>query len=256
MLNKTLALTLSALAMVACAQQPANTSANATNTTTAHAAAPAGKFRFSQAEMYDIANPNKLSWRIFYDKPSQGPDAEWFDAVKQGNLDKVKAMLGKGQDIEAKDNASLGQTALGWAAFIGYEDMVDYLLAQGADVWATDRGDVYNALKSAALGKNTNIVKKLYARLKDKTDLNDQSVESDGETLLMVAASNNRIETVKYLLSLGANPNLVTTQTNTSAASYNQSALSYACTRGHKEMQDLLIARGVINHRTGKSSCK
>lgn len=115
---------------------------------------------------------------------------------------------------------------------------------------------MYNALKSAALGKNTNIVKKLYARLKDKTDLNDQSVESDGETLLMVAASNNRIETVKYLLSLGANPNLVTTQTNTSAASYNQSALSYACTRGHKEMQDLLIARGVINHRTGKSSCK
>ena len=221
-------------------------------------AAPAakGKFRYSMAEMQDIANPKKLSWRIFYDKPSEGPDAEWFDAVKQGNLAKVKKMVAKGQNLEAKDEASLGQTALGWAAFIGYEDMVDYLIAQGADLNATDRGDVYNVLKSAVLGKNTKIVRKVYAKLKDKTDLNDQTVESDGETLLMVAASNNRIETVKYLLSLGANPNLVTTQTNKSAGSYNQSALSYACTRGHKEMQALLISKGAINHRTGKSSCE
>lgn len=215
-----------------------------------------GNFRLSQEEMRDIANENKLSWRVFYQEPSKGPDAAWFDAVKQGDLEKVQAMVAAGQNLEAKDEASLGQTALGWAAFIGYEDMVDYLLAQGADVHATDRGDVYNALKSAVLGKNTAIVKKIYAILKDETDLNDQTVESDGETLLMVAASNNRLETVEYLLSLGADPNLVTTQTNTSAASYNQSALSYACVRGHEEMQKLLIEKGAINHRTGKSSCE
>lgn len=219
-------------------------------------AADNSAFRYSTEEMHDIANPDKLAWRVFYDKPSTGPDSAWFDAVKQGNLEKIRQMVDAGQNIEAKDEDSLGQTALGWAAFIGYEDIVDYLIEKGADLNATDRGDVYNTLKSAALGKNTAIVKKLYEKLKDTTDLNDQSVESDGETLLMVAASNNRVETVKYLLSLGADPNLVTTQTDTSRPSYDQSALSYACVRGHKEVQQVLIEHGAINHRTGKSSCE
>ncbi|MDO4682475.1 MAG: ankyrin repeat domain-containing protein [Lautropia sp.] len=205
-------------------------------------------FRFSRAEMEDIANPEKLSWRIFYDKPSSGPDARWFDAVKRGDLDTVKQLLAAGQNIEAKDNASLGQTALGWAAFIGYEDIVDHLIAQGADLNATDRGDVYNVLKSAVLGKNVDIVKKIHALLKDRTDLNDQTVESDGETLVMVAASNNRLEIVKYLISQGADLNLVSQQKN-------HSALSFACARHYPEMQQLLISHGAINHRTGKPGC-
>lgn len=213
-------------------------------------------FRLSPEEMHDIANPNKLSWRIFYDKPSTGPNAAWFDAVKQGNLDKVKTLLANGQDLEAKDEGSLGQTALGWAAFIGYEDMVDYLIAQGASLYATDKGDVYNVLKSAVLGKNTRIVQKIHGNLSPNVDLNDQTVESDGETLLMVAASNNRLETVRYLIAQGANLNLVTTIKEKSAPSYNQSALSYACVRNHPEMQKLLIEHGAINHRTGQSSCE
>ncbi|MDO4775910.1 MAG: ankyrin repeat domain-containing protein [Cardiobacteriaceae bacterium] len=213
-------------------------------------------FRYSPEEMHDIANPDKLKFRIFYAAPSTGADAAWFDAVKQGNLDKIKEMVAAGQNIEARDEASLGQTALGWAAFIGYEDIVDYLIEQGADLRATDRGDVYNTLKSAALGKNTAIVRKIHEKLKDETNLNDQTVESDGETLLMVAASNNRLETVKYLLEQGADPNLVTTQTNKEAFSYDQSALSYACVRGYEDMQKLLIGHGAINHRTGKASCE
>lgn len=213
------------------------------------------KFRFSLEEMHDIANPNKLAWRVFYDKPSEGKDAVWFDAVKQGDLETVKKMVASGQNLEAKDEASLGQTALGWAAFIGYEDMVDYLISQGASLYATDKGDVYNVLKSAVLGKNTNIVKKIHGNL-SPVNLNDQEIESDGETLLMVAASNNRLDTVKYLLSQGANINLVTTTKDKSLQSYNQSALSYACVRNHSDMQKLLIENGAINHRTGKATCQ
>lgn len=212
-------------------------------------------FRLSVSEMNELANPSRLSWRIFYDKPSSGADAAWFDAVKKGDLSKVKAMLAAGQDIEAKDEASLGQTALGWAAFIGYEDMVDFLISSGASLFATDRGDVYNVLKSAVLGKNVKIVKKIYGNL-SPYNLNDQSVESDGETLLMVAASNDRREIVEFLLSRGADINLVTTTQDKSLGAYNQSALSYACTRGLKDMQTLLIKHGAINHRTGKASCE
>ena len=215
----------------------------------------AGGFRYTDAENRDLAGPIKLPWRIFYKQPSSSPDAAWFDAVKHGDLATVQKMVAQGQNIEAKDNDALGQTALGWAAFIGYEDMVDYLVAQGASLQATDRSDVYNVLKSAVLGKNTRIVRKIHALLPD-TDLNDQTLDSDGETLLMIAASNDRLETAEYLLSQGANPNLVTTIRSTGAAAYDQSALSYACTRGYGDMQKLLIAHGVINHRTGRSSCE
>ena len=215
-------------------------------------------FRFSAAENFDIANKDKLAWRVFYDKPSIGTDAKWFDAVKHGDLATVKYMVANGQNLEVKDTGSLDQTALGWAAFIGYEDMVDYLIAQGASLQATDKGDVYNVLKSAVLGKNTKVVNKVYNLLdaSEGVDLNDQTRESDGETLIMVAASNNRIETVKYLLSKGANLNLVATTKDTKLGSYNQGAYSYACTRGHVEMQQLLKANGAINHRTGKANCE
>lgn len=209
----------------------------------------AAGWRFSRAEMEDIASPTKLRWRIFYTAPSEGPDAAWFDAVKRGDTATVKKMVEQGQNLEAKDDAALGQTALGWAAFIGYEDMVDYLIGKGASLYATDRGDVYNTLKSAVLGKNTNIVRKIHGLLKEETDLNDQTKESDGETLIMVAASNGRLETVRYLLEQGANPNLVSQQKN-------QSPLSFACQNGHTATVKFLIEKGAINHRTGKSNCQ
>ncbi|AHG20475.1 ankyrin [Chania multitudinisentens RB-25] len=204
-------------------------------------------YRLSYTEMRDVANNKKLSHRIFY-IPSVGPDAAWFDAVKKGNLAEVKRKVAAGQNLEAKDEAMFGQTALGWAAFIGYQDMVEYLVKQGADLFATDRADVKSALKSAVLGKNVEVVKYLYPLLKDKVDINDQTLDSQGETLVMIAASNNRIDIVNYLISLGANLNLVSTE-------LDQSALSYACDGGHQDMVKLLKDAGAINHRTQKPGC-
>lgn len=212
-------------------------------------------FKTNYSEMIELANDNRLPHRIFYTEASTGDNAEWFDAVKQGDLDKVKKMVQSGQDIEAKDTGSLDQTALGWAAFIGDEEMVDYLISKNANLWATDKGDVYNVLKSAVLGKNVNIVKKIYNLMKDEVDLNNQEIESDGETLVMVAASNNRIDIVKYLLSEGADINRSTTTDDKSMNSYDQSALTYACKNNLPEMQKLLIQNGALNHRTGKPSC-
>ncbi|WP_084785909.1 ankyrin repeat domain-containing protein [Psychrobacter urativorans] len=251
---------LAAMLISGCSSMSTDNVANKTPVIQLTQAAPTPQigFRFSAAENFDIANKDKLSYRNFYAKPSEGVDAKWFDAVKRGDLPTVKYMVANGQNLEAKDTGNLDQTALGWAAFIGYEDMVDYLISQGASIYATDKGDVYNVMKSATLGKNTNIVKKIHQLLNKKApvDLNDQTQESDGETLIMVAASNNRIETVKYLLAQGANPNLVATTKDKTMGSYNQGAYSYACTRGHVDMQQLLKANGAVNHRTGKASCE
>lgn len=203
-------------------------------------------YRYTYKQMYEIANPNKLRHRIFY-KPSTGEYAEWFDAVKKGNTKKVVQMVEAGQDIEVKDLDALGQTALGWAAFIGYQDIVEYLISKGANLYATDKADVPHVFKSAVLGNNVEIVKLTYSLLKDEIDLDKQ--EDDGETFLMVAASNNRIETVKFLLSLGV-------KMNTISEPLNRSALSIACERGHGGVVDILIEAGAINHKTGLSNCE
>ena len=63
-------------------------------------------FRFSAAENFDIANKDKLSYRNFYEKPSTGADARWFDAVKRGDLATVKYMVAQGQNLEAKDTGN------------------------------------------------------------------------------------------------------------------------------------------------------
>lgn len=203
-------------------------------------------FRYSYPEMAKLANANQLPHRIFYNKISSGPDAKWFDAVKRGDLETIRKMVSEGQNIEAKDEASLGQTALGWAAFIGYEDIFDYLIEHGADPHATDRADVYNVFKSAVLGGNLYIVKRAYELLKDEIDIN--MIESDGENITMVAATNGRLETLKFLLTFHPDLNVVVPE-------FDASPLSKACERGFTEVVELLIQNGAINHKTGKSNC-
>ncbi|WP_233420989.1 ankyrin repeat domain-containing protein [Xenorhabdus nematophila] len=106
------------------------------------------------------------------------------------------------------------------------------------------------------LGNNVNVVKKIHHLMKDEVDLNNQEIESDGETLIIIAASNNRTDTVKYLLSQGADINRSTTTDDKAMFSYDQSALTYVCKNNLPEMQKLLITNGALNHRTGKPSCE
>ena len=233
------------LALSACGGAGTSPRASAAPSTAAPAASG---WRLTQAQMEEIASAKKLPHRVFYGKPSTGPDAAWFDAVKRGDTATVKRMLDAGQAIEAKDEASQGQTALGWAAFIGYEDMFDLLVSRGANLRATDRGDVFNVFKSAVLGNSVALVKKSRALLKDDIQINDQKSDREGETFVMVAASNNRMDTVKYFIAEGADLNLV-------SKVKDQSALSFACDNGYPDMQKLLIAHGAINHRNGKPSC-
>ncbi len=208
--------------------------------------------RLTEAQMHELANKDRLHWRIFY-QPSKGANAAWFDVVKKGDFQAVKSMVEKGQNIEAKDTGSLGQTALGWAAFIGYFDIVEYLVNKGANVFATDTGDVKSVFQSAILGGNKKVIDYTYEKVKHNLDINAQD-ENDEETAIMVAAWNHRVYAVNFLLSKGANPNLVAMKTKGQNA-YDQNALTYACKQKDTEIINILIAAGAVNHKTGKGAC-
>ena len=205
--------------------------------------------RLTWAQMQDIAGEKKLSHRIFY-TPSTGKSPEWFDAVKRGDLETVKKMVAEGQDLEVKDTGALNQTALGWAAFIGYLDIVQFLVEKGANLYATDIGDVQHAFKSAVLGGNICVMNYLYPLMKDKINLNAQD-DRDDETALMVAAWNNRIEAVRFLIANGADVNIVTKKQG--VWTYDNNAYTYAVKQGNKEIITILAEAGAVNHKTGKA---
>ena len=204
--------------------------------------------RLSPEQLTNLANPRRLSHRIFYRERSKGPNAKWFDAVKEGNLAEIKKMVEAGQDTEVQDTASLKQTALGWAAFIGYLDIVQYLVGQGANLYAGDTADVTSAFKSAILGGNIKVIEYLYPLYQGKLNLNEQD-KRDGETMLMVASGNNREEAVKFLLDKKVDVNIVSKQ-------LNKSAYTYACESRNQNIIKMIADAGGINVRTGKASCQ
>lgn len=203
--------------------------------------------RLNQIQLIELANPNRLPHRIFYREASKGPDAKWFDAVKEGNLEEVKRMVEDGQDIEAQDVASLNQTALGWAAFIGYLDIVQYLVSKGANIYAGDKADVNSAFKSAILGGNLKVIEYLYPLYDGNLDLNQQDVR-DGETMLMVACGNNREDAVAFLLGKGVDVNIVSKQ-------LNKTAYTYACESRNNKIIKMIKEAGGINVRTKAATC-
>ncbi len=204
--------------------------------------------RFTYEQMTNLASPTRLSHRLFY-KASKGPDALWFDTVKKGDLAKIKQMVNNGQNIEAKDTANLGQTALLWSAFLGYLDITKYLIEEkNANLFATDRADVQHVFKSAILGGDIKTIEYLYPKMKNDIDINAQD-ERDGETGLMVAVGNDRVDAVNFLIKNGADVSIVSKQ-------LNHNALSFACRANNKKMISILQAEGAINQRTGTSSCK
>ena len=95
-------------------------------------------------------------------------DESFVQSARNGDEIAVKLFLESGINIHAKNK--IGETALMAAAFGGYGEIIDTLLAQGAD-----------------------------------TDVNTQ--RNEGQTALMAAASNGNLDTVRVLLGHGAEVN-------------------------------------------------
>ena len=64
------------------------------------------------------------------------PNKMLLTAAKSGSLDYVKLAIAKGANINTKDEK--GSTALHWATYYEYTDIIRFLLMQGANPYITD----------------------------------------------------------------------------------------------------------------------
>lgn len=122
-------------------------------------------------------------------------------AAREGDLPTLKALLGKGVNINAQDDA--GWTALREAVFQENISTVKYLVEHHADPNVRDVKDGTTALSWAAQTGQTQVVKAL---LDAGADVNVHDTFS-GMTPLGAAAGGGYVEIVRLLIAGGADVN-------------------------------------------------
>ena len=70
---------------------------------------------------------------------AKAPDISIHDAAKIGNIEAVKQHLAAGADVNALKNKTYEETPLRWAAWGGHKEIVELLIAKGADVNAKEK---------------------------------------------------------------------------------------------------------------------
>jgi ankyrin repeat protein len=163
--------------------------------------------------------------RVDLSPPSESGPKALHLAAKGGSMEAVQYLIGKGADIEAKDQE--GITPLHAAALQGHLEIVKYFIENKADIGAQDQ-EGQTPLHFAASEGHLEVVKCLIENKADIGAKTQQRVIS-----LHVAARNGHLEIVKYLIENKADIEAKTPQGNTS--------LHFAASEGHLEVVKCLI---------------
>ncbi len=151
------------------------------------------------------------------------------EAVKEGNLEAVRARLRDGADVAVPELD--GTTALHWAVHRDDHELAELLIDAGADVTATNRYGVAPLSLACTNGSARMIERLLIAGADSNGSL------PEGETALMTAARTGRVEAVTLLLDHGA-------AVNAAEEWRGQTALMWAAAEGHAAVVRTLIERG------------
>jgi ankyrin repeat protein len=155
--------------------------------------------------------------------------SEFFDAVKKGDLQKVKEWLAKDRGL-VNARSEKGFSPVTIAAYYGKDDVLKEILARHPTL------DLHEAAIVGNLQRVRDFVEK------DSRLANDDS-SPDGFPPLGLAAHFGHPEIVRYLLAKGANVNFA-------AAKTGFTALTGAIAGGYPEIVRILIDSGAdVNHR-------
>jgi cytohesin len=131
-------------------------------------------------------------------------------------------------DVNATNN--VGQTPLSEAARIGKSDVVEFLLAHGADVNIT--GMFGSPLHAAMMAREANAAHIAALLLAHGANVN--AVDNKGDTCLQSAASSGFKDVAELLLANHADVD--------TKGDYGKTPLSWAALCGHKDVAELLLA--------------
>jgi ankyrin repeat protein len=126
---------------------------------------------------------------------------EFYEAAKDGDFTKVKAMMARNPKFVNAREPFLSLAPLHGACYGGQFEMVKYLIENGAEVDARSDGGS-TPLVEAVAQNNVQISKYLVAH---GADVN--SKDSDGKTPLFWAAERGHVDATKFLIAKGADVN-------------------------------------------------
>jgi uncharacterized protein len=152
-------------------------------------------------------------------------------AARDKDTAKVRALLDASPRPDVNARTADGTSALHWAVYHGDIDLVNRLIAAGANVNATnDYGST--PLSEAAVVGNVPVLRKL---LSSGADV--ESPNGDGQTALMIIARTSNLDAAKLLISKRANVNAVEQWRG-------QTPLMWAAAENQPAMVKLLIEHG------------
>ena len=152
------------------------------------------------------------------------------DAAMNGDRAAVRALLTSGDDVNAAQGD--GMTALHWAARHGDVDLLEMLLAAGANVKATTRLANYTPLLMASEIGSAGAIDALIAAGADP-----KATTASGVTPLMFARAAGQADAVKTLVARGADVNAAEPTRGTTA-------LMFAAANRRTEAIRALLAAG------------
>jgi len=162
---------------------------------------------------------------------TETPTTSLHQAAADGDIEKVKSLISKGEDVNAKDEQGL--TPLHQAVSYGHRDVAELLIANDADVNAKNERRITPLHKAAGAG-----FKDIAELLIDNgADVNAKDVLQF--TPLHSAAMKGDNKTIELLLSKGADINAKNKRGKTPLF---EAMLSTAA--GRKEVVELLVAKG------------
>ncbi len=132
------------------------------------------------------------------------PELDVFEAASLGHLDQVKSLITRNRS-RVNSFTPDGLTPLALAAFLGHDEVVEFLLHQGADVNVTEHKLGFNALTGAVNEGHKKVIAQL---LQHGANVNYR-YESGSAAPILTATINGDVEIIKLLLAYGANVNTV-----------------------------------------------
>jgi ankyrin repeat protein len=167
-------------------------------------------------------------------------DSALYDAISEGDLEKMRAVLEANPDLAGAERGSLGIPYLCWAVSHGRIEAVKLLLDAGADINAAYTLSMAGAkitfrpLAGAAASGHLELVKFLVDKgAKVNPDATGAAAPLTG------AASNGHLEVVQYLVAKGA---------SLEAPSRDGNPLFAAIKGGHIEIVRYLLEKGIDPH--------